>query len=99
MPKKLKIEKSGKKDKWKILNCVDDALDKNMIAGPHIEIFGNGEISIDGCMGVIEYKDTYLKLKLPKGNLLICGNGFDIAFFENRTITVKGKVSSIEFNV
>lgn len=99
MAKKLKIEKSGKRERWKLLRYTDDVIDKNMIAGPHIEMFGNGEINIDGCLGVIEYRDTYLKLKLQKGSLLICGNDFDIAYFENRLITVRGKILSIEFSI
>ena len=50
-------------------------------------------------MGVFEYRDTYLKLKLNKGAVIICGSGFDITYFENRLITVKGKISSVEFSV
>lgn len=99
MAKKLKIEKSSKKEKWRLLNYADGILDKNMISAPHIEIFGNGEISIDGCIGVIEYKDTYLKLKLQKGSLLICGSEFDIVYFESKLITVKGKISTLEFSI
>ena len=70
-----------------------------MISGSHMEIFSNGEINIDGCKGVVEYKDTYLKLKLNRGSILICGSNFDITYFENNFITVKGKISSMEFNV
>ena len=97
MGKKLKIEKGKRKEKWNILNCTDEIIDKNIIRGPFIEMFGNGEITIDGVGGVIEYKDTYIKLKLHSGSILICGSGFDIAYFENNLITVKGKVSSLEF--
>ena len=93
--KRLKIEKEKKKERW---NFFGDALpDKEYISGPFIEILGNNRISIDGCLGVFEYKDTYLKLRLQKGSLILCGNGFDIVFYEDRQITVKGKISSVEF--
>ena len=48
-------------------------------------------------MGVMEYTDTYLKLRLPKGALTVCGTEFDIVTFEDTTITVKGNMSSLEF--
>lgn len=98
MAKKLKIEKNTKKERWNILKHTDKILDSNMAVGAHTEIFGNSKISIDGCMGVYEYRDTYLRIKLQKGAMILCGSGFDIVFFENRLITVKGKISSIEFN-
>ena len=50
-------------------------------------------------MGVLEYSDSYLKLRLPKGALTVCGGCFDIVSFEGTTITVKGKISSLEFCV
>lgn len=99
MAKKLKIEKGKPKSKWKILSAADDIIDRGMISGAHTEIFGNSQISIEGCMGVFEYRDTYLKLKLSKGAVIICGSGFDITYFENRLITVKGKISSVEFSI
>ena len=97
MSKKLKIEKSQKKQKLNILRHTEELLDTGMATGAHTEIFGNNQISIDGCMGVHEYRDTYLKLKLQRGSIILCGTGFDITYFENRLITVKGKISSVEF--
>ena len=98
MAKKLKIEKKGKKERWNLLKHTDEILDSNMAVGAHTEIFGNSKINIDGCMGVYEYRDSYLRLKLQKGAIILCGSGFDIVFFENRLITVKGRISSIEFS-
>ncbi len=97
MAKKLRIEKKKRKDKWNILKHTDGIVDHSIIGSTHIEIFGNNQISIDGCMGVFEYRDTYLKLKLQKGSVILCGTDFDITYFENRLITVKGKISSVEF--
>ena len=99
MGNKLKIEKSKKKEKWNILKSNDEIIDSNLLKGAHTEILGNEKISIDGCVGVSEYCETYLKLKLNKGNVIICGCGFDIVHFENQLITVKGKIISLEFSV
>lgn len=96
MPKKFKIKSEKPKQKWKIFNCTDET-EKETAKGAHTEIFGNREIILEGCMGVFEYSDTYLKLKLQKGALILCGCGFDIITFEGSTIVVKGKISSLEF--
>lgn len=69
------------------------------IKGAHIEMFSNKEIIIDGCCGVNEYGDDYLRLNIGKGSVILCGCDLDIVFFENRLITVRGNISSLEFCV
>ena len=97
MGRKLKIEKTKKKNSWNLFKTADEFISEKSINSSHTEIFGNNKIITDGCLGVFEYKDTYLKLKLRKGNLIICGNGFEITHYENHSITVKGEISSVEF--
>lgn len=97
MSKRLKIESKRKKNKWKILNFSDAVPDSEMLSAAHIEIFGNQRITVDGCLGVYEYRDTYLKLRLSKGSLIICGSEFNIVYFENRLISIKGKITALEF--
>lgn len=76
----------------------DGIIDSDLLSGWHIEIFGKNQIVIEGCLGVFEYRDDYLHLKLEKGAIILCGTGFNISVFEEKRITVKGKISSIEFN-
>ncbi len=97
MAKKLKIEKGKPKEKWNISGLADSIVEKEMITGSYIEIFSNSQIVIDGCLGVFEYTDSYLRLKMQKGYLILCGNCFNITTFEESRITVKGKISSVEF--
>ena len=99
MGKKLRIEKGKQRSKWRLLSLDEGILDAELLTGAHIEIFGNSKITIDGCLGVFEYKDTYIKLRLSKGMLILCGSDFDVVGFEERVITVKGKISSLEFCV
>ncbi len=98
MGKKLKIEKCKKREKWNILNC-NKVFENEMLASPYIEAFGNEKITIDGCKGVYEYKDTHIKLKLAKGSLILCGSNFDIVYYEGDIINIKGKITSVEFCV
>lgn len=95
MGDKLKLKK--KKTKWNLGGFSKEEKTMESIGSARIEICGNTRISIDGCLGVYEYRDTYLRLRLIKGAVILCGIGFNIVFFENRQITIKGKISSVEF--
>lgn len=97
MGRKLKIESSKQKQKWHLFNVNQSVSEYGLIKGAHIELFYNNMAVIEGCLGVYEYNDTYLKLKLKNGAIVFCGKNFDIVNFENTTITVKGKIDSLEF--
>ena len=99
MAKKFKYKSEKPKEKWRIFGCGDVDIETDMVNGTHIELFSNREITVEGCIGVFEYSDAYLRLRLNKGALILCGSGFDIASFEGSNITVKGKISSLEFCV
>lgn len=96
MGKKLKIESSKRRQSWQFFGEKEEG---GGVLDPYIEIKGNKAITLDGCLGVMEYKDSYIKLRLKKGSLILCGAEFNITFFEKRLITVKGRISSIEFCV
>jgi len=97
MGKRLKTEIKAKKKSWNLGGIEKMGDDVEMLSSSRTEIIGNQKISIDGCLGVYEYRDTYLKLRLQKGSLSLCGSEFCIVYFENKSITVKGKIASIEF--
>lgn len=95
MAKKLKIPK--KRSKWRLFKLSADNTNTEILGSAHLEIFGNSKISIDGCLGVYEYNDTYIKLRIYKGSVIICGSGLNISYFEDRLITICGKISDVEF--
>ena len=98
MSKKYKIEQNHKKVKWN-LTATDKPQNPNFLSSSRIELIGNNILTLEGCHGVIEYTDTYIKLKLSKGSIILCGNRFDITLFENKLISIKGNFSSVEFCV
>ena len=85
------------KTKKKICFKEKSEMPASVLASPHIEAFSNKEIIIDGCKGVIDYSDDYIKLKLKKGSLILCGSSFYIYLFENGTINIKGELKTMEF--
>ena len=97
MGKKMKIEGNKKREKLKLFGSSADF--GTTLKGSRIEIFSNSEVIVEGCLGVYEYNDNYLKLRLMDGALVIIGETFDIISFGDKTIVVKGKISSLEFCV
>lgn len=96
MSRKIKIESNKKREKLNLFSG-EKIFDTSALSGAHTEIFSNSRIVVEGCLGVYEYNDCYLKLKLTKGALIVSGSNFDISVFENSTITVNGKIDSLEF--
>ncbi|MBO4467861.1 MAG: YabP/YqfC family sporulation protein [Clostridia bacterium] len=62
-----------------------------------IELFSNRELILEGCLGVTQFNDNYIKLSLKGGSLILYGRDFDISGFSEKTITVRGFIESIEF--
>lgn len=87
------------KHRLNLFECPDDYIDTEVIKGAHIQLFFNRKIIVDGCHGVFEYADDFIRLNLGKGALLLFGKDFDILAFEGKLITIKGNISSIEFCV
>lgn len=97
MSKKLKIEKNKKNEKWNLFSLNQENNKKEITSSPNIEIVGNKEIVVDGCEGVFEYSDNYIKIKIKKGALILYGSDLNIVCFENSLITLKGKIETLEF--
>lgn len=97
MAKKIKIENTKKKEKWNLFGDGEKLADAELLKCAGIQLFGNRRLVTEGCLGVYEYNENYLKLRLTKGALVVCGSGFDISAFENETITVNGKIDTLEF--
>ena len=95
--KRLKIEKTKKKEKWNLFGVGEENLSRELLNSVQTQIFGSSCIVIEGCTGVYEYNENYLKLRLKKGAVVVCGSGFDISAFENETITVNGNIVTLEF--
>lgn len=96
MSRKFKFVSKHKKPK---LNLGYSEEEKRSDFSSHIEIFSDNELIVEGCRGVFEYRSEYIKLKLKKGSVIVCGENFDIAYFEESTISIKGRITNLEFCV
>lgn len=65
---------------------------------PHIELYGNREILIDGCFGIVEYTADYIQLNLGSTVLTLKGDCLFIQNFEGAQVSISGTFLSIEFS-
>lgn len=96
MGKKFKFKSSKQKRMNLIKNRSDEAHD-NLITGFRIEILSNIELIIDGCTGILDYNEDYIKLKLKRKCVLIFGSSLSVLSFEEEHIKIGGILFSLEF--
>lgn len=89
--------KSAKKNKFNLIKDRDEILNSDVTKGIHTEIFSNKKVIIEGCKGIVDYQDNYIKLKLKKGFFSLTGTEFLIISFDEEKIIIKGNVLTVEF--
>lgn len=87
----------SKKSKEKIKIFGNDNKNEIELSGFRTEIFLNKNLTTEGCLGVMDYRDDYIKIKVKKGYIVFTGNCLNITYFENKTISISGKINNIEF--
>lgn len=70
---------------------------KEEIVKGNIELFGNKQIIVDGCKGVIDYNEDFLKLDLGKIILKVTGRNLVIDSYIYEQVDLKGEIVSVEF--
>lgn len=68
-------------------------------SGPRVEIFSYKEAIIEGCKGILEYGDEYIKLNVGFGSVAFSGNGLYAQSFNGDSIVLRGKIASVEYLV
>lgn len=89
--------KSKKKNKFNLIKDRDEILNSELLGGAHIEIYSNKKIIIEGCFGIVDYQENYIKLKLKRGFLSLSGTDFLILYYEDEKIDIKGNILTLEF--
>ncbi len=89
--------KSKKKNKFNLIKDRDEILGGEILGGTHTEIYSNKKLIIEGCFGIVDYQENYIKLKLKKGFLTLTGNDFLILSFDEEKIDINGTIITIEF--
>ena len=99
MTKKLKIPTNKRRERLYLFKFEDEKPENQIEIKSHIELFSNREITVERCLGILDYNSDYIKLRLAKGNVILFGNGLYVSSFETNTIRIKGEIRSLEFCV
>ncbi len=84
----------------RILNSISQNLDlpADTVSGyAHIEMSGNREVTIEGCMGVLEYSDKTIALNTGKLTVKLCGCDLTITSMQGSQAIIKGIITCVEF--
>ena len=64
---------------------------------PLVQIISNREITVDGCVGIVEYTDTFLSINCKYYTLNIYGFNFCIKSNTKGSIAISGCITDIKF--
>ena len=62
-----------------------------------IELAGNRELTVEGCVGITEYDETTVSMSLGDLTATVHGSGLLIRSFDPHCIAVSGAIMTIEF--
>ncbi len=62
-----------------------------------VEIWGGNTVQVEGAKGIHTYERETVKIHMKNYLLVIRGEGFDLAHFEDGTLRVIGKLRQVEW--
>ncbi|MDR0883405.1 MAG: YabP/YqfC family sporulation protein [Oscillospiraceae bacterium] len=72
-------------------------IDAPRASAPHLELHGNGELHIDGCLGVRAYGEEEIRLDLGDMVLVIVGADLTMDTLRLEEAAVTGRIASLSF--
>ncbi|MBO5213272.1 MAG: YabP/YqfC family sporulation protein [Clostridia bacterium] len=64
---------------------------------PPIEFMGNSQVLVGLCDGILEYEPETVKLRAGKRLIRINGRCLDLCNLSEKTVMIRGVISSVEF--
>ena len=64
---------------------------------PDVEIRGNGDCFVSGCLTILEYSEEMVKFESGSVNVTVRGTGLLLSEFKNGSMRVKGEIASVSF--
>lgn len=63
-----------------------------------VELLGNRQAVVEGCLGIIEYSDSCIRLSTPRLILKFTGTGLEIKALTDTSAIVEGTILSVEYS-
>ncbi len=68
-----------------------------MVNDVHIDLLSDRQIYIDGCKGLLEYRENIVRVSLPKKTLTVFGSDLKLEYMTEDSISLSGKIDSVSF--
>ncbi len=84
----------------RIINSISRSFDlpADTVSGyAHIEMSGNREVIVEGCIGVLEYSEKTIALNTGKLTVKLCGCDMTIISMQGSQAIIKGVITCVEF--
>lgn len=62
-----------------------------------IELMSNREALVDGCKGVVEYNEDFIRLNLGSMMVRFCGRSLQLRSMSEQSVVIEGFIQSIDF--
>lgn len=72
-------------------------LEASELLFPHIDVCSNKEVYIDGCMGIIEYNSSLVRINCKNLIVRITGDDLSIKSDSTEQISISGNILSLDF--
>lgn len=60
-------------------------------------VTGNSEICIENYRGILEYRDTLVRIQTKTGQIRIRGAKLTVAYYTNDEMQITGNIASVEY--
>lgn len=64
---------------------------------PSIALEGNARVFVGDCDSILEYEPESVKLRAGKRTLRVNGKGLNLCNLSEKTVVIRGRISSLEF--
>lgn len=64
---------------------------------PLLTVLGQSEFTLENYTGIIEYTDALLRIQVKGGRIRVTGKQFQVVYYANDEMKVKGCIHSIEY--
>ncbi len=71
---------------------------KDMVnVSPYLEFISNREVTLDGCKGILEYRQDAIRINTSKMVVSFKGRGLNIKCLTTTSVIISGYITSVEF--
>lgn len=85
--------------KWvKRLTSAADLPDEAVPGQPLVEVFSSFRVLVENHMGVTEYGDSVIQVKVKFGSICVCGTNLELALMTKGQLIITGCIESIQLN-